>query len=103
MDLTSMMKQARKMQEQVQNLQDELAHKTVEATSGGGMVRVVANGRQEVISVRIAPEIVTGDDIGMLEDLVSAAVNEALRSARALMQEEMTKITGGVRIPGINT
>ena len=98
-----MMKQARKMQEQVQNLQDELAHKTVEATSGGGMVRVVANGRQEIISVRIAPEIVTGDDIGMLEDLVSAAVNEALRSARALMQEEMTKITGGVRIPGINT
>jgi len=102
MDLTSMMKQARKVQEQVQNLQDELAHKTVEATSGGGMVHAVANGKQELLSVKIAPEIVSPDDIGMLEDLVSAAVNEALRSARALMQEEMTKITGGVRIPGIN-
>jgi DNA-binding YbaB/EbfC family protein len=102
MDLTSMMKQARKVQEQVQSLQEELAHKTVEATSGGGMVRAVANGRQEIVSVRIAPEVVSPDDISMLEDLVSAAVNEALRSARALMQEEMTKITGGVRIPGIN-
>lgn len=102
MDLTSMMKQARKIQEQVQGLQDELANKTVEATAGGGMVRAVANGRQEIISVQIAPEIVSPDDVAMLEDLVSAAVNEALRSARALMQEEMTKITGGIRIPGIN-
>ncbi len=97
-----MMKQARKVQEQVQGLQDELAHKTVEATSGGGMVRAVANGKQEILSVKIAPEVVSPDDISMLEDLVSAAVNEALRLARALMQEEMTKITGGVRIPGIN-
>jgi len=97
-----MMKQARKVQEQVQSLQDELGHKTVEATSGGGMVRAVANGKQEILSVKIAPEVVSSDDISMLEDLVSAAVNEALRLARALMQEEMTKITGGVRIPGIN-
>ena len=102
MDLTSMMKQARNIQERVQGLQEELAQKTVEAEAGAGMVRVVANGKQEIISVKIAPEIVSPDDIGMLEDLVSAAVNEALRSARALMQEEMTKITGGVRIPGIN-
>jgi nucleoid-associated protein EbfC len=102
MDVMSMMKQARKLQEQVQNLQEELAHKTVEAASGGGMVRAVVNGRQELLSVRIAPEIVSGDDIAMLEDLVCAAVNEALRSARALMQEEMTKLTGGIRIPGIN-
>lgn len=102
MDVTSMMKQARKIQEQVQSLQDELAHKTVEASAGAGMVRAVANGRQEILSVRIAPEVISGDDIAMLEDLVCAAVNEALRSARALMQEEMTKITGGIRIPGIN-
>ena len=102
MDLTSMMKQARKVQEQVQNLQEELAHKTVEANSGGGMVRVTANGKQEILSVKIAPEIVSPDDIGMLEDLVGAAINEALRQARSLMQEEMTRITGGVRIPGIN-
>ena len=97
-----MMKQARQMQEKVQNLQDELAQKTVEASAGGGMVSVVANGRQEIISVRIAPEVVAPDDVTMLEDLVSAAVNEALRSSRALMQEEMTKITGGIRIPGLN-
>jgi len=103
MDLTSMMKQARNIQERVQGLQEELAQKTVEAEAGAGMVRVVANGKQEIISVKIAPEIVSPDDIGMLEDLVSAAVNEALRSARELMQEEMTKITGGIRIPGINT
>ncbi len=97
-----MMKQARRIQEQVQGLQDELAHKTVEATAGAGMVRAVANGRQEIIAVTIAPEVASSDDVAMLEDLVCAAVNEALRSARALMQEEMTKITGGIRIPGIN-
>jgi len=102
MDLTTMMKQARRLQEQVQNLQEELAGKTVEATAGAGMVRVAANGRQEIISVRIAPEIAAGGDTAMIEDLVCSAVNEALRSARALMQDEMTKITGGIRIPGIS-
>jgi hypothetical protein len=102
MDLNTMMKQARRLQEQVQSLQDELALKTVEATAGAGMVRATANGRQEIVSLRIAPELVSGNDVAMLEDLVCAAVNEALRSARALMQEEMTKITGGIRIPGIN-
>lgn len=103
MDLTSMMKQARDIQERVQGLQEELARKTVEAEAGAGMVRVKANGRQEIISVQIAPEVVSSGDVAMLEDLVSAAVNEALRSARELMQEEMTKITGGIRIPGITT
>ena len=98
-----MMKQARDIQERVQGLQEELALKTVEAEAGAGMVRVKANGRQEIISVQIAPEVVSSGDVAMLEDLVSAAVNEALRSARELMQEEMTKITGGIRIPGINT
>jgi nucleoid-associated protein EbfC len=102
MDLTAMMKQARRLQEQVQSLQDELALKTVEAAAGAGMVRATANGRQEILSVRIAPELVSGNDAAMIEDLVCAAVNEALRSARALMQEEMSKITGGIRIPGIN-
>ncbi len=102
MDLTAMMKQARRLQEQVQSLQEELARKTVEAAAGAGMVHAVANGRQEIVSVRIAPEVVSEHDVAMLEDLVCAAVNEALRSARALMQEEMTKITGGIRIPGIN-
>jgi DNA-binding YbaB/EbfC family protein len=103
MDLSSMMKQARDIQERVQNLQEELAQKTVEATAGAGMVHAVANGRQEIISVKIAPEVAGQDDVDMLQDLVTAAVNEALRLSRALMQEEMTKITGGIRIPGITT
>jgi len=101
MDVSKIMKQAQKMQEQLERIQEELAHKTVTASSGGGMVMVVANGKQEIISVKIAPEAVDPQDVAMLEDLVTAAVNEALRTARNLMQEEMGKLTGGLRIPGI--
>jgi hypothetical protein len=97
------MKQAQKMQEQMARVQDELANKTVEATAGGGMVTVTANGRQEILAVKISPEVINPEDSAMLEDLVTAAVNEALRSARELLQEEMTKITGGLRIPGLST
>jgi hypothetical protein len=97
------MKQAQKMQEQMARVQDELANKTVEATAGGGMVTVTANGRQEILAVKISPEVINPQDSAMLEDLVTAAVNEALRSARELLQEEMTKITGGLRIPGLST
>jgi hypothetical protein len=84
-------------------VQDELANKTVEATAGGGMVTVTANGRQEILAVKISPEVINPQDSAMLEDLVTAAVNEALRSSRELLQEEMTKITGGLRIPGLST
>lgn len=101
MDVSKIMKQAQKMQEQLERIQEELAHKTVTASAGGGMVTVIANGKQEIISVKIAPEAVDPQDIAMLEDLVTAAVNEALRTARNLMQEEMAKLTGGLRIPGI--
>jgi hypothetical protein len=97
------MKQAQKMQEQMARVQEELANKTVEATAGGGMVTVTANGKQEILAVKISPEVIIPQDSAMLEDLVTAAVNEALRSSRALLQEEMTKITGGLRIPGIST
>jgi hypothetical protein len=97
------MKQAQKMQEQMARVQEELATKTVEATAGGGMVTVTANGKQEILAVRISPEVINPQDSAMLEDLVTAAVNEALRSSRELLQEEMTKITGGLRIPGIST
>jgi len=97
------MKQAQKMQEQMARVQEELANKTVEATAGGGMVTVTANGKQEILAVSIAPEVINPQDSAMLEDLVTAAVNEALRSSRELLQEEMTKITGGLRIPGIST
>lgn len=101
MNLTAMMKQAQKIQEQIAKMQEELAEKTVEATAGGGMVTVTANGRQEVLSVKISPEAVEARDLGMLEDLIAAAVNEALRSSKSLLQDEITKITGGLRIPGI--
>jgi len=102
MDVGKIMKQAQKMQEQLERVQEELARRTVTASAGGGMVTVIANGKQEIVSVTIAPEAVDPQDIPMLEDLVTAAVNEALRSARGLMQEEMAKITGGLRIPGVS-
>jgi hypothetical protein len=101
MNLGSMLKQAQKLQEKLAEVQAELGEKTVEASAGGGMVSAVANGRQEIVSVRIAPEVVQQGDMQMLEDLVTAAVNAALTSARVLLQEEMSKITGGLKIPGI--
>jgi DNA-binding YbaB/EbfC family protein len=100
-NIGQIMKQAQKMQEQMARVQEELANKTVEATAGGGMVTVTANGKQEILAVKISSEVINPQDSAMLEDLVTAAVNEALRSSRALLQEEMTKITGGLRIPGI--
>ena len=103
MNIAQIMKQAQKMQEQMARVQEELANKTVEATAGGGMVTVTANGKQEILAVNISPEVINPQDSAMLEDLVTAAVNEALRSSRELIQEEMTKITGGLRIPGIST
>jgi DNA-binding YbaB/EbfC family protein len=103
MNIAQIMKQAQKMQEQMARVQEELANKTVEATAGGGMVTVTANGKQEILAVNISPEVINPQDSAMLEDLVTAAVNEALRSSRELLQEEMTKITGGLRIPGIST
>lgn len=101
MNIAQIMKQAQKMQEQMARIQEELATKTVEASAGGGMVTVIANGRQEVLSVKISPEVINPQDSGMLEDLVAAAVNEALRLSRELLQEEMMKLTGGLRIPGL--
>ena len=97
-----MMKQAQKMQEQIARVQEDLGNKTVQADAGGGMVTVVANGKQEVISISMAPEVVDRDDISMLEDLTTSAVNEALRASKSLLQEELSKITGGIRIPGIS-
>jgi nucleoid-associated protein EbfC len=102
-NIGQIMKQAQKMQEQMARVQEELANKTVEAAAGGGMVTVTANGKQEILAVKISPEVINPQDSAMLEDLVTAAVNEALRSSRELLQQEMTKITGGLRIPGIST
>ncbi len=97
--LSNIMKQAQQMQERVKKLQEEAGGKTVEASSGGGMVTVVANGRQEVLSIRIDPSVVDPKDIEMLQDLVTAAVNEALRKSQDLMKEEMGKLTAGMGLP----
>jgi hypothetical protein len=100
-NISSIMKQAQKLQEQIVKLQDELADKTVEASSGGGMVIVVASGKQEILSIKIDPEVVNKDDVEMLEDLILTAVNEAKRRAEELAKEELGKITGGIVPPGM--
>ncbi|HET7318200.1 MAG TPA: YbaB/EbfC family nucleoid-associated protein [Nitrospirota bacterium] len=97
--LSNIMKQAQQMQERVKKLQEEAGGKTVEASSGGGMVTVVANGRQEVLSIKIDPSVVDPKDNEMLQDLVTAAVNEALRKSQDLMKEEMGKLTAGMGLP----
>ncbi|UCF78971.1 MAG: YbaB/EbfC family nucleoid-associated protein [Candidatus Eiseniibacteriota bacterium] len=100
-NLSSIMKQAQKLQEQIAKLQEELADRTVEASSGGGMVTVVANGKQEIVSVKIDPEVVSKDDVEMLEDLVLTAVNEAKRRAEEMAKDELGKLTGGIVPPGM--
>src|SRR5690606_13377305 len=94
--LGEIMQQAQKMRSEMERMQRELANKTVEATVGGGMVRVVANGKQEILSVTIEPEVIKMEDKDMLQDLVKAGVNEALRSSQQMAQEEMGKLTGGL-------
>ncbi|MCD6320454.1 MAG: YbaB/EbfC family nucleoid-associated protein [Candidatus Desulfofervidaceae bacterium] len=101
MDINQLMKQAKKMQAKMAEMQAELAKKTVESSVGGGMVKVVANGRQEVISIKIDPEVVNPEDVEMLEDLILSAVNDALRRAQEMVSEEMKKLTGGLKIPGL--
>ncbi len=91
--------QAKKMQERFQKLQEEMETKTVEAQSGGGMVTCVVNGKQDVISLKISDEIWEERDKEMLEDLIVAAINEGLAKAKAIWQEEMSKITGGMQLP----
>ena len=102
MDLKNMMKQVQDIQGRINSMQGELAEKTVETSSGGGMVTVTANGKQEIISINISPEIIDPSDVSMLQDLITAAVNTALKSSKDMMQEELSKITGGIKIPGLN-
>lgn len=97
----NMMKQAQKLQSKMARLQSELVEKTVEAASGGGMVKVIANGGQQVVSIHIEKEVVDPDDVEMLQDLVIAAVNDALTRSQEMVSEEMGKLTGGLNIPGL--
>ncbi len=99
--LGNILKQAQQIHSKISQLQEEMAQKTIEASSGGGMVNVVMNGRQQVISIRIDPEVVNRDDIDMLQDLIMAAVNEAIKKTQEMVTEEMKKITGGFSIPGL--
>ncbi|MCY4568363.1 MAG: YbaB/EbfC family nucleoid-associated protein [Candidatus Poribacteria bacterium] len=101
MKMNDLMKQAQQMQKRMLEIREELANRTVEATVGGGMVTAVVNGQQEVVSLHITPEVVDPDDTEMLEDLIVAAVNEALQQSQEMMSAEMSKLTGGIKIPGL--
>jgi len=96
-----MMKQAQKLQADMLRLQEEMAEKIVETTSGGGMVRVVANGRQQVVSIEIEKEVIDPDDVEMLQDLILAAVNDAIVKSQEMVSDGMSKLTGGMNIPGM--
>jgi DNA-binding YbaB/EbfC family protein len=100
-NMGQLMKQAQQFQSKMAKLQEELGDRTVEASAGGGMVSVVVNGRQEIISLHIEPEVINADDPEMLQDLIMAAINDALSRAKAMMNEEMGKLTKGINIPGI--
>jgi DNA-binding YbaB/EbfC family protein len=97
----NLMKQAQQMQQKMLKMQEEMAQRTIEASVGGGMVTVTANGKAEVLRIKIEPQVVDPDDVEMLEDLVLAGVNEALRKAQEMVSDEMSKLTGGMKIPGL--
>ena len=99
--LGNLMKQAQVMQEKMARIQEEAASKTVEASAGGGMVKVTANGRMEVLSIKIEKEVVNPDDVEMLQDLIVAATNEAIKQAQEIVESEMGRLTSGMGIPGM--
>ena len=98
-NMSSMIKQAQKMQEDMLKLQDEISEKTLETTAGGGAVKVTITGKKEIKSIKISPDVVDPDDIEMLEDLILACINEAIRSVEEMSAKEMSKITGGMNLP----
>jgi DNA-binding YbaB/EbfC family protein len=101
-DLTKMLGQVREMQSNMQRMQEELSRRTVEASSGGGMVRVQVNGKGELLSVKIDRNAVDVNDVEMLEDLIKAAVNAAVAKSQQEMKDEMLKVTGGLNLPGLD-
>jgi len=100
--LGDIVRQAQKLQQEMTKIQEEAKTKTVEASSGGGMVTAVANGAGQIVSIKIDPEVVNPDDIEMLEDLVVAACNEALRRAHEMVDAEIAKLTGGLQLPNLS-
>ena len=99
--MSGMMKQVQKMQKKMMELQGELEQQRVEGTAGGGMITVVANGRQDILEIKIQPDVVDPDDVEMLEDLILAAIHQAQQRAQEMMNKEMGQITGGGQIPGL--
>jgi len=97
----NMMKEAQKLQARMLKMQEELAEKTVESAVGGGMIKVVANGRNQVVSIRIEKEVVNPEDVEMLQDLILAAVNDALSKSQEMVAAQMSKLTGGLSLPGL--
>ena len=100
-DWGSLLKQAQEMQSKMVDVQRDLAEKKVEVSTGGGMVKIVANGVNEIISVHIDDELINMNDREVLEDLITGAINEVHRKVKELAQEEMTRLTGGIKIPGL--
>ncbi len=100
-NMGKLMKQAQQMQAKMAKMQEELGEKTVDASAGGGMVTVIANGKQELVDINIDPEVVDPEDVEMLEDLIMAAVNDAMTRAKDMMNDEMGKLTQGMNIPGM--
>jgi DNA-binding YbaB/EbfC family protein len=101
MDMQKMMKQAQKMQSKMEKKQEEMKDKTVDASAGGGVVTVTVNGGQEVVDIDINPDVLDPDDVEMLEDLILAATNEAMRKVQDMMEDEMGQLAGGLNIPGM--
>jgi DNA-binding YbaB/EbfC family protein len=101
MNIQKMMKQAQELQKQLLKQQEELSKKTFEASSGGGMVNATVNGKNEVIALKIEKDVVNPDDVGMLQDLIIAAVNEAQGRAKEEMEKEMSGLMGGMKMPGM--
>ena len=100
-NMNNVIKQAQKMQEEMERVQKETEEKTVEASSGGGAVNVVVSGKKELVSLKIDPEAVDPEDVETLEDLITAAVNEGIKKADDMMAEGMSAVTGGINIPGL--
>ena len=99
-DIGNIMKQAQQLQERLAQVQEDVARRTVEASAGGGMVKVVVNGKHELLSLTLDPAVLK-EDVELVQDLVIAAVNEGIRNAQKMVAEEMTKATGGLKIPGL--
>ncbi|MFW6177749.1 MAG: YbaB/EbfC family nucleoid-associated protein [Desulfohalobiaceae bacterium] len=101
MSMQEMMRQAQQLQKKMAQIKEDMANSTVEASAGGGMVTVTAKGNMEISAVQIDPSVVDAEEVEMLQDLIRAATNEALKRAREMMESEMSKVTGGLNIPGM--